>query len=168
MKVALYARVSDDKKKNDGDRRQDVRRQLDVLRDHVRRKGIADENILEYIDDAKSAFTDDWNQRTDFKRLFNDCRRHFIKEIYIEDMTRFSRNLSLGLQWLKELAELNVQVISLKEGEIEVTSSKGWMQSTMLLMFAEWDSRIKSEKVRSGMQKAKNLGKQIGRAAGED
>lgn len=152
MRVALYGRVSDDKKKSDGERRQDVERQLEILREHVRRKGITDWN--EYIDDAKSAFTDDWNQRTDFKRLFNDCRRHFIQEIYIEDMTRFSRNLSLGLQWLKELGELNVQLISLKEGELEVTSSKGWMQSTMLLMFAEWDSRVKSEKVRSGMEKA--------------
>jgi DNA invertase Pin-like site-specific DNA recombinase len=70
--------------------------------------------------------------------------------------------LSLGLQWLKELGELGVQLISLKDGEIEVTSAKGWMQSTILLMFAEWDSRVKSEKVRSGMQKAKNLGKRIG------
>ncbi|MEI6850284.1 MAG: recombinase family protein, partial [archaeon] len=76
--------------------------------------------------------------------------------------TRFSRNLSLGLQWLKELGELGVELISMKDGEIEVTSAKGWMQSTILLMFAEWDSRIKSEKVRSGMQKAKNLGKKIG------
>ena len=48
-----------------------------------------------------------------------------------------------------------INLISLKEGEIEVTSSKGWLQSTMLLMFAEWDSRVKSEKVKSGMLKAK-------------
>jgi len=116
-----------------------------------------------YVDDGKSAFTEDLNQRQAFKQLLNDCRRHFIKRIIIEDMTRFSRNLSMGLQWLKELGELGVEIISLKEGELDVTSSKGWMQSTMLLMFSEWDSRIKSEKVKSGMKKAKNLGKRIGR-----
>jgi len=158
---AIYVRVSDNKKKSDGERRQDINRQIKLLSDHLKLKGIKDFKI--YSDDGKSAFTEDLNQRPDFKQLINDCRRHFIKEIYIEDMTRFSRNLSLGLQWLKELGELGIQVISLKEGELEVTSSKGWMQSTMLLMFSEWDSRIKSEKVKSGMQKAKNLGKHIGR-----
>lgn len=159
--IALYVRVSDDKKKDDGERRQDISRQTELIKEYLSRKGLA--NFEVYADDAKSAFTDDLNQRPEFKRLLNDCRRHYIKEIYLEDMTRFSRNLSLGLQWLKELGELNVQIISMKEGELEVTSSKGWMQSTMLLMFAEWDSRIKSEKVKSGMQKARNLKKQIGR-----
>lgn len=159
--TATYERVSDDKKKSDGDRRQDINRQNKLIKDHLKLKGIKKWKV--YADDGKSAFTEDLNQRPNFKQLLNDCRRHYIKEIYIEDMTRFSRNLSMGLRWLKELGELGVQVISLKEGELEVTSSKGWMQSTMLLMFSEWDSRIKSEKVKSGMQKAKNLGKQIGR-----
>jgi len=160
-KVGLYARVSGTKKKLDGERRQDINRQRELLKDFLKRKGIKD--FKEYVDDGKSAFTEDLNQRPAFKQLLNDCRRHFIKEIYIEDMTRFSRNLSLGLQWLRELGELGINMVSLKEGELQVTSSKGWMQSTMLLMMAEWESRIRSEKVKSGMTKAKNLGKQIGR-----
>lgn len=159
--TAVYCRVSDDKKKSDGDRRQDITRQEELIKAHLKLKGVEEYKL--YSDDGKSAFTDDFNQRPAFKNLLNDARRHFIKEVYIEDMTRFSRNLSLGLQWLKELGELNVNITSLKEGELDVTSSRGWMQSTMLLMFAEWDSRIKSEKVRSGMQKAKNLRKHIGR-----
>lgn len=161
ISTAIYVRVSDDKKKSDGERRQDIKRQEELISDFLKRKVIKEFKI--YADDGKSAFTDDLNQRIQFKQLLNDCRRHYIKEIYIEDMTRFSRNLSLGLQWLKELSELGVQVISLREGEIEVTSARGWMQSTILLMFSEWDSRIKSEKVKSGMLKAKNLKKIIGR-----
>ena len=78
-------------------------------------------------------------------------------------MTRLSRRIDLGLPVLRELGELGVHVISLKEGELEVTSARGWMQSAMLLMFAEWDSRVKSEKVKSGMEKARNLKKHIGR-----
>ena len=160
MKVAIYCRVSDDKKKADGERRQDVLRQIQILKQIASLSG--DIEIAEYIDDGKSAFTEDWNSRPAFRQLLNDCRRNYIKKIYIEDMTRFSRRLDIGLPILKELGELNVHLLSTKEGEIEVTSSKGWLQSSMLLMFAEWDSRIKSEKVKSGMQKAKNLGKQIG------
>lgn len=162
MKVGVYARVSDDKKKPDGERRQDVNRQIEMLIGFWEGRGIKREDIEVYCDDGKSAFTDDLNQRPDFKRLLNDCRRNHLREFVIEDMTRFSRRLDMGLGWLKELGKLNVNIISLKEGELEVTSSRGWMQSSMLLMFSEWDSRIKSEKVKSGMQKAKNLGKKIG------
>jgi len=158
---ALYLRVSDDKKKNDGERRQDIFRQIKIFAEYFSRNNIKKVKI--YADDGKSAWSEDLNQRPDFKELLNHCRGNWIKYIYIEDMTRFSRNLSLGLQWFKELGEKGIQVISLKEGEIEVTSSKGWMQSAMLLMFSEWDSRIKSEKVKSGMNKARNLGKHVGR-----
>jgi DNA invertase Pin-like site-specific DNA recombinase len=158
-KIAIYARVSDDKKQRDGEFKLDVLRQVELLGNPLRDKGI---EFKSYIDEGKSAFTEDINGRPAFKQLMNDCRRNFIQTIYIEDLTRFSRNLSIGLRWLKELGELGVDVISMKDGEIEVTSAKGWMQSAILLMFAEWDSRIKSEKVKSGMAKAKREGKVIG------
>lgn len=161
--IGIYARVSDDKKKADGERRQDVDRQVQLIKEYLKDE---QDEIKNYIDDGKSAFTDDWNQRPAFKQLFNDCRRNFITKIVVEDMSRFSRRLDIGLPLLRELSDLNVHLISLKEGELEVTSSRGWMQSSMLLMFAEWDSRVKSEKVKSGMQKAKNLGKNIGRRKG--
>lgn len=156
----IYARVSDDKKKDDGERRQDVDRQINYLLDFF---SLEREGLRLYIDDGKSAFTDDINQRPEFRRLMMDVRRNYIKEIYIEDMTRFARNLSLGLQWLKEFGQYGATIKSAKEGELEVTSSRGWMASTMLLMFAEWDSRVKSEKVKNGMEKARNLKKNIGR-----
>lgn len=159
MKVAIYCRVSDDKKKSDGEIKQDVNRQVNLLTEFATKNG---EEVASYIDEGKSAFTEDWNGRPAFKQLFNDCRRHFIQKIYIEDMTRFSRRLDIGLPLLRELGEMKVHLVSTKEGELEVTSAKGWMQSSMLLMFAEWDSRIKSEKVKSGMAKAKAAGKRIG------
>ena len=162
MKVAIYARVSDDKKKPDGERFQDIERQLEILREHLKAKGMKKGEWKEYIDDNKSAYTDDWNSRPSFKQLINDCRRHFIQEIYIEDMTRFSRFISFALPLLQELGDLNIQLVSLREGELEVTSSAGWLKSSFLLMFAEWDSRVRAEKIRSGMQKARNLGKKIG------
>lgn len=167
MQVAIYARVSDDKKKSDGERRQDIGRQVGMLKGYYVSKGISEQDIGIYSDDGKSAFTEDWNSRPAFKRLLNDCRRHYVTEFAVEDMTRFSRRLDLGLPLLRELGTIGTHLVSLKEGEIEVTSSRGWLQSTMLLMFAEWDSRVKSEKVKSGMSKAKSLGKHIGRRKAE-
>jgi len=158
MKVAIYCRVSDDKKKADGERRQDVNRQIQLLKDFAKKYN---EEVEVYLDDGISAFTEDWNGRPAFKRLFSDCRRKYIQKIYIEDMTRFSRRLDIGLPLLRELGDLNVHLVSIKEGELDVTSAKGWLQSSMLLMFAEWDSRIKSEKVKSGMQRAKDKRKEL-------
>jgi len=165
MKIAIYSRVSDDKKKDDGSRRQDINRQIEYLTPiaNSRMTMLSCDAVEHYADDGKSAFTDDWNSRPEFKRLINDCRRHYIKEIIIEDMTRFSRRIDLGLPILRELGQIGVNVFSLKEGEIEVTTSQGWLKSSILLMFSEWDSRVKSEKVKNGMQKAKNLRKHIGR-----
>jgi DNA invertase Pin-like site-specific DNA recombinase len=152
MKIAIYVRVSDDKKKSDGERRQDIQRQIDLLKSYF---NLNEKEIEIYKDDNKTAFTDDINQRPDFKRMIIDVRRNYIRQIYIEDMTRFARNLHKGLQWLKELGEYGATITSMKEGEIEVTSNQGWMQSSILLMLAEYSSRIQSEKVKSGMQRAK-------------
>lgn len=162
MKIAIYCRVSDDKKKDDGTRRQDIQRQVDILTDFALKR-YSEIELRTYTDDGKSAFTEDWNSRPAFKQLMNDCRMHRVKEILIEDMTRFSRRVDLGLPLLRELGELNINLISLKEDELAVTSSHGWLKSTILLMFAEWDSRIKSDKVKHGMQMKKNIGKHIGR-----
>ena len=161
IKTAVYVRVSDNKKKSDGERRQDVNRQIEIIEEYLKRAGIVKWKV--YCDDGRSAFTDDLNQRPAFKQLMNDCLRYYIKDIYIEDLTRFSRNLALGINWMTKLSELNVNIISLKEGQLEYTSSKGWMQSNILLLLAEWESKIRSEKVKSGMARAKIQGKHVGR-----
>src|SRR4030066_1014330 len=129
--VAIYARVSE-YKLEDKERTQDVQRQIDLLMDYAR-KSFPLERIEKYADDGRSAFTDDFNQRPDFKMLLHNCRRRWISKVIIEDMTRLSRRIDLGLPVLRELGELGVHVISLKEGELEVTSARGWMESAMFL-----------------------------------
>jgi DNA invertase Pin-like site-specific DNA recombinase len=161
--VAIYVRVSDNKKKSDGERRQDVGRQTDMIEEYLIRAGKSKSEWEIYCDDGCSAYTEDINQRPAFKRMMSDCIRHYIKEIYVEDITRFSRNLALGIEWLNRLSELNVHLISIKEGQLEYTTSKGWMQSNILLLLAEWESKIRSEKVKSGMARAKEAGKNVGR-----
>ncbi|MAF44224.1 MAG: hypothetical protein CMI54_08720 [Parcubacteria group bacterium] len=161
MKCAIYARVSDDKKKADGERRQDVQRQVELLKDYATRMGYKE--IQTFIDDGKSAFTEDINSRPAFKALLNGVRRIHFKQVYVEDMTRFSRKLEQGLQWLTIFKQCNCNLTSLKEGQIEGTSSQGWLRSTLFLMFAEWESRLRSEKVKSGMQRAKSQNRHVGR-----
>ena len=73
---ASYERVSDDKKKDDGSKRQDVNRQHTLIKEHYGRMGIT--SFKRYVDDGKSAFTEDLNQRPAFKQLLNE-RSNAIK-----------------------------------------------------------------------------------------
>lgn len=155
MKVAIYVRVSDDKKKDDGSRRQDINRQLDLLKNHLKNIGITE--WKEYIDDGKSAWTDDLNHRPGFKKLRSDVFRRYISKVYVEAIDRFSSNMIAGMGYLKEFMDIgNCTVISLAEGEYEVTSNDGWAKSTMFLFMAEWRIRNLRDKIKSGMERRKN------------
>ncbi len=159
--IAIYVRTSDNKKKSDGEKRQDIERQITFISDYLNRREIFEFEI--FSDNGVIAYNEDWNSRKEFLKLYKYCCGHHIKEIYIEDMTRFSRNLGLGIQWLEKFRNLGVKIISLKDGEIEITSEKSWMQSSIFLLFAEWECRIRSNKIKEGMEKDRLEGKNIGR-----
>lgn len=166
LQPAIYARVSDDKKKEDGDRRQDVNRQLELLRDHMKRLGFTE--WREYIDDGKSGWTDDLNSRPAFKKLRTDVFRRLVSKVYVEAMDRFSSNMIAGMGWLEEFSKIgNCSVVSLAEGEYEVTSDDGWAKSAMFLFMAEWRIRNLRSKIRSGMKRRLEDGRATCKACNE-
>jgi len=134
MKIAIYARVSDAKLKEDGTRRQDINRQIDLLTEYCKRKGY--ENIEIYADDGKSAWTDDLNARPAFAKLRREVLLGHVKRIVVESMDRLASNLATGLDWLAEFSKANCVVESLQSGEHEVTTDEGWMKSSMFLMLS--------------------------------
>lgn len=150
MPTAIYARVSDDKLKEDGQRRQDVMRQVDRLRAY------AGADALLFIDDGKSAFKEDYNTRPEFLHLLREIRGNRINLVYVESLDRWSRRIVEGLTTLREVAEHNCTVTSIAEGECNITSSTGWFKVGVGLLLAEWASRDKSDKVKSGMERARN------------
>jgi len=154
MKAAIYARVSDDKKKSDGTRRQDVHRQVEIIKERIERCGHTVDEKHIYIDDGKSAFTEALRDRPEFRRMMRDARAHWVDTIYVESLDRFSRKLTMGLQWLEQLSKAGCTVVSLHEGEIDVTEGEGWMRSALFLLMAEWYSRELSRKVKSGMARS--------------
>ena len=155
MKVAIYARVSDAKLKADGERRQDIDRQIDFLMPIAQAwlDSHKDWNrkIALFKDDAKSAFKEDYNSRKDFCRLLREVRARRVQRIYIESMDRWSRRVVDGLTTLKQVNEYGCTVVSMAEGEQDWTHPQGWFRSLMALGFAEWASREKSWKVTQAM-----------------
>ncbi len=154
MRIAIYARVSDDKLTEDGLRRQDVNRQVDLIKAYCERKSYEIGQI--YIDDGKSAWTDDFNARPAFNDMLSQVRQGHVKKIIVESLDRFSSNLVEGMRWLEEVAKHGATVESLQHGEHEVTSDDGWMKSGIFLLFAEYRIRNLRSKVKSGMSRAKD------------
>lgn len=156
-KTAIYARVSDDKLKDDGGRRQDVNRQVERLRPY------AGDDALLFIDDGKSAFKEDYQSRPEFCRLLREIRAHRIGRVYVESLDRWSRRVEDGLKTINEVSSLGCTVTSAAEGELDVTMPEGWFKVGVAFLLAEWASRSMSWKIRQGMARRKAAGAHIGR-----
>jgi DNA invertase Pin-like site-specific DNA recombinase len=156
MKTAIYCRVSDDKLKEDGERRQDIERQVAKLRAWAVAQGIVVEDVDVFRDDGLSAFKDDYQSRPAFVKLLREVRGRHYQRVLVEDLTRWARRMEDGLKTLKEASDAGCTVTSLSEGEVDVTTANGWFRASICLMMAEWASRIMSEKIKSGMKRRKN------------
>lgn len=150
MKVAGYIRVSDQKLKTDGDRRQDIKRQEEKISKFSESMGWG--VPLFYSDDGVSAFKEDYNSRPAFVRLLNDIRRNMVQRVIVEDLTRWSRRIEDGLKTMKEACE-KCTVTSMAEGEVDVTLPEAWFKTAIAFLLAEWSSRSTSYKVSSGMNR---------------
>jgi len=148
MKVVGYIRVSDDKLKSDGDRRQDINRQKEKIILFCKNMEWNEPSF--FIDDGVSAYKEDYQSRPEFCRLLREVRANRVQRIVVEDLTRWSRRLEDGVKTLKEVSE-KATVTSMAEGELYVTEPDGWFRSSLAFLMAEWASRIMSHKIKSGM-----------------
>ena len=101
IKVAAYCRVSNDKLEDS----------LEVQKAYFEKK-IKDNprwTLVEvYHDDGISGTTID--QRPDFNRLLEDCRKKKVDFILVKELSRFTRNMRDALNIFDELASLNIFV----------------------------------------------------------
>ena len=167
----IYARVSDDKLTAEGDRRQDINRQIDSLKPIAQawikfenEKCVRDgknpewnEEIMIFKDDAKSAYKEDWNSRPAFVKLLGEAEGNRIHRCRVESLDRWSRRVVDGLITLERASvKGNCTVVSTMEGEATLTTSQGWFRSAFAFVMSEWASRDKAEKVHSGMERRRN------------
>lgn len=158
MTIAGYPRVSDQKFKSDGQRRQDINRQIEKIKAYCKTMELGEP--IFFIDDGISAYKDDYNSRPEFLRMLREVKANRVKHIIIEDITRWSRRVEDGLKTLSEVTK-KCKVTSLAEGELGVTIPEQWFKTAIGLLMAEWSSKIASYKVKSGMEKRLNDPKNI-------
>ena len=161
--LGAYVRVSDDKLKSDGERRQDINRQIEKIRKFCESMEWGEPEF--FIDDGKSAFKEDYNSRPNFCRMLREIRANRKKRIVVEDLTRWSRRIEDGLKTMKEASE-KCTITSMAEGEVDVTLPNGWFKTAIAFLLAEWSSKSQSYKVASGMQRRLKDPKAICKACG--
>jgi len=148
--LAGYVRVSGQKIKTDGDRRQDINRQIEKIKQYCKTMQLPEP--IFFKDDGISAFKDDYNSRPEFCKMLREVKANRIKHIVIEDLTRWSRRLEDGL---KTLAEVNdkCMVTSLAEGDVGTDIPEKWFKTAIGFLMAEWASRSMAYKITSGMSR---------------
>lgn len=119
--AAIYARVSANKFKDDGERRQDVTRQLELLtpivKDWMRQQdGSQDWIAWQFVDDGISAAAISKKNRPAFQDLVSGIRTGDIGAVFVEDYTRFARDsIEAMLAW-KLMQEKDITFYSQKDG----------------------------------------------------
>lgn len=155
-KVFIYARVSTDK--------QETERQLDDLRLHCQRNGYqVIQEYQEHISATKSL----------------EKRRHLIDEVVksgadvflAQDLSRFSRNVKVGLQIKDELHRAGICLEFAETGlkslnEDGTPNPMAQMVFVCLMNVYEMENATKKEMIKSGLRRAVERGKTLGRPKG--
>ena len=148
MKAAIYARVSTTD--------QEPENQLSELRRYASAR---EWTSLEYVDRGVSGTKD---RRPALDELLRAARRRQFDVVVCWRLDRLGRNLKHLITLLDDLQALGVSFVSLAEG-IDATTRAGKLQMHILGAIAEFERARIAERVRAGLQRARALGKRLGR-----
>lgn len=96
---------------------------------------------------ADRGITGTTNNRPEFQRMLKLARQGKIDLIITKSISRFARNTTIILQTVRELKDLDVEVI-FENDNISTLSGEGELMLTVLSSFAEEESRSVSENIK--------------------
>jgi DNA invertase Pin-like site-specific DNA recombinase len=149
MRVAIYTRVSTEN--------QSVDMQLSDLRAYTKQRGF--EVYREYCDIGISGSKD---SRPQLDVLMNDARKGKIDIVVVWKFDRFARSTKHLIDALHEFNHLGVDFISYTEN-IDTSSPTGKVLFTIISAMAEFERDLIRERVKSGLQYARQKGIKLGR-----
>lgn len=159
MKVAIYTRVS----KSDGSQATD-RQILDLSRFCEER----DWEIVTYIEEKISGRI---KRREGTEQLIRLARGNRIQKVLVHEISRLGRNLSDVVQTVEELSLNKVSVYDYRQrmetlDEYYRKTPFATMVIPVLAGIAEEHAAQQSHRIKSGLQRAREQGKEIGRPKG--
>ena len=148
LRVALYARVSTHDQ-------QTLPLQIRALREYAAKRSWI---IVAQIKEVGSgAF-----QRELRETLIAAARRREIDVVLVWRLDRWGRSVADLVSTLQELQHLGVGFVSLTEA-LDLTTPAGRAMAGLLAVFAEFEREILRERVRAGLDHARQQGKRLGR-----
>jgi putative DNA-invertase from lambdoid prophage Rac len=98
------------------------------------------------------------------QQLIDAARRREIDVVLVWRLDRWGRSLLDLVATLQELIDLNIGFVSLSEA-LDLTTSTGRAMAGMLSVFAAFEHDILRERVRTGLDHARQTGTRLGRPA---
>ena len=151
MKAALYARVSSEEQ-TEGYSIDAQRRAFCTLCESKEWTP-----FREYIDEGKSARTDNINKRPEFKEAINDALAHQYDVLVVHKIDRFSRRLDFTLEYFNKLRKAGISFMSITE-QMDFTSPWGKFTLSMLGGLAELYSDNLSLETKKGWNERRKQG----------
>jgi len=148
-RVAIYARVSTTDQSTDS--------QLLDLRRYVSDRGW--QSYREYCDNGISGTKD---SRPALNDLMADARKRRFDTVLVWRFDRFARSTKHLILALEEFKGLGIDFVSYQEN-IDTSSPLGGAIFTIISAVAQLERDIIAERVRSGLRRARENGKQLGR-----
>ncbi len=146
--IALYARVSTD------DQHSEI--QLSELRAYAERRGV---EAIEYVDNGVSGRR---HRRPALDRVLRAARRQEVSAVVVVRLDRLARSLAHMARLGEELKELDVELVSLREG-IDTRTAAGRAMFGMCGVFAQLEGDLIRERTVAGLKAARRRGVQLGR-----
>jgi DNA invertase Pin-like site-specific DNA recombinase len=151
LKAALYARVSSEEQV-EGYSIDAQRRAFQTL---CQNKGWI--SYREYIEEGKSARTENINKRPVFKQTMTDGINHQYDILVVHKVDRFSRKLRITLEYFDRLAKADVGFVSIME-QMDFSSPWGKFALSMLGGLAELYSDNLSQETKKGWHERREQG----------
>lgn len=151
----LYARVSSEEQL-DG---QSIAAQLLALGAWAQQTG---HTCREFVDEGKSAYTENLDKRPAFKQALEAVRRRELAGIAVTHIDRFSRKLIVTLQALGELGKNGAGFVSLENTAFDFSRPADRLMLVVLGAFAEYYSAELSRKVKRGLLVRASKGLHVG------
>lgn len=149
-RVAVYARIST------ADKHQDLDTQLLPLREFVTARGWQTHEI--YTDVMSGAK----ESRPSLDKLMQDAHRRKFDVVLVYRFDRFARSTKQLINSLELFSSLGIDFVSYQES-VDTSTPAGKVLFTVIASFAEFERAIIAERVRSGLERARSQGKQLGR-----
>ncbi len=149
-RARLYARVSTLDQ-------QTLPMQMRAMRDYAASRGWTIAMQVKEVGSGAKA-------REQRQQLIDAARRREIDVVLVWRLDRWGRSLLDLVATLQELTDLNVGFVSISEA-LDLTTSTGRAMAGMLSVFAAFEHDILRDRVRAGLDHARQSGTRLGRPA---